>query len=66
MVVPAAEAVLSTCDEEFVTDLRAVLSSVIYGSLSRFAAGTLEIADVVPTIDRAVYWLTRSHDTVAR
>ena len=65
VVVPAADAVLSACDPSFAADLGVVLSSVIFGSLSRFAAGNLEITDIVPTIDRAVYWLAKAHETVA-
>jgi AcrR family transcriptional regulator len=66
VVVPAAEAVLRGCDADFAGDMGAVLSSVIYGALSRFAAGILDITDVVPTIDRAVFWLAKAHDAVAR
>jgi len=63
VVVPAADAVLAGCDAEFSADLGAVMSSVIYGSLARFGAGALDITEVVPTIERAVFWLCRGHDT---
>jgi TetR/AcrR family transcriptional regulator, cholesterol catabolism regulator len=66
VVVPATQAVLKDCDADFAADLGEVLSSVIYGSLSRFAAGGHEITDIVPTIDRAVFWLARAHETVVR
>lgn len=62
VVVPAAGAVLAVCDQEFAADLGLVMSSVIYGSLARFGAGALDIAEVVPTIERAVFWLCRAHD----
>jgi len=65
VVVPAADAVLAGCDAAFATDLGAVMSSVIYGSLARFGTGALDISEVVPTIERAVFWLCRGHQAVA-
>ncbi|WP_245568235.1 TetR family transcriptional regulator [Nocardia jiangxiensis] len=63
-VVPAAMAVLEEVDAEFVRDLDAVLSSLVYGLLGRFAAGEIEISALVPVIDRAVYWMTAGYAAV--
>ncbi|HTX97362.1 MAG TPA: hypothetical protein VME67_22495 [Mycobacterium sp.] len=64
VVVPAARAVLRDCDERFAEDLGLILTGVIYGTLGQFAAGAIAITDIVPTIERAVYWLTKAHETV--
>jgi AcrR family transcriptional regulator len=62
---PAFMAVLSGVDEAFVRDLNTILSTVIYGLLGRFAAGELAIVDIVPSLDRTVYWLTTGYDLSA-
>lgn len=63
VVVPAAKAVLRDCDDRFAEDLGLILTGVVYGTLGRFAAGAIKITDIVPTIERAVYWLTKAHET---
>lgn len=64
VVVPAATAILEQCDELFAEDLGRILTGVVYGALGQFAAGAIAITDIVPTIERAVYWLTKAHDNV--
>ena len=61
-VVPAAMEALADVDEAFVADLDAVLSSLVYGLLGRFAAGEIAITDIVATLDRAIRWMTRGYD----
>lgn len=63
VVVPAARSILSNCDERFADDLGRILTGVVYGALGQFAAASIEITDIVPTIERAVYWLTKAHDS---
>lgn len=43
----------------------AVISNVIYGLLGRFASGEVPIAEILPTIDRAVYRLTAGYELSA-
>jgi AcrR family transcriptional regulator len=62
ITVPAFMEVLRHVDDEFVSDLDTILSTVIYGLLGRFAAGEIEITDIVPSLDRTVYWLTTGYD----
>jgi AcrR family transcriptional regulator len=62
ITVPSFMQVLSEVDEEFVRDLETILSTVIYGLLGRFAAGELKITDIVPSLDRTVYWLTTGYE----
>lgn len=62
IVVPAGLDVLAGVDEAFIRDLDTVLSSVVYGLLGRFAVGEIAITDIVPALDRTVFWLTTGYD----
>jgi AcrR family transcriptional regulator len=66
ITVPSFMQVLSDVDAGFVDDLETIISTVIYGLLGRFAAGELEITDIVPSLDRTVYWLTTGYDLSRR
>ncbi|WP_319945270.1 TetR family transcriptional regulator [Nocardia macrotermitis] len=63
-VVPPAMAALDGVDPEFVQDLNTIVSSLVYGLLGRFAGGEIEVGEIVPAIDRTVYWLTTGYDAV--
>lgn len=58
VVVPAGLELLAEVDDSFIADLNAVVSSVVYGLLGRFSTGEIAITEILPTLDRAVYWLT--------
>ncbi len=60
-VVPAAREILADVDEQFIADFGAVMSNVVYGSLGRYAAGEIAITDIVPAIERTVFWMTRGY-----
>ena len=62
IVVPAGLDVLAGVDEAFIRDLDTVLSSVVYGLLGRFTLGEIAITDIVPALDRTVYWLTAGYE----
>ncbi|MEB3020520.1 TetR/AcrR family transcriptional regulator [[Mycobacterium] crassicus] len=62
VVVPAAMAALADVDEVFIADLDAVISSLVYGLSGRFAAGEIAITDILPGLDRAVYWMTNGYE----
>lgn len=66
VTVPSFMQVLADVDEEFVRDLETILSTVIYGLLGRFAAGELKITDIVPSLDRTVFWLTTGYEVSSR
>jgi TetR/AcrR family transcriptional regulator, cholesterol catabolism regulator len=66
ITVPSFMQVLADVDVEFVDDLETILSTVIYGLLGRYAAGELAITDIVPSLDRTVYWLTTGYDVTVR
>jgi TetR/AcrR family transcriptional regulator, cholesterol catabolism regulator len=66
IALPSFMQVLADVDDAFVRDLETILSTVIYGLLGRFAAGELEITDILPSLDRTVYWLTTGYDASHR
>lgn len=63
IVVPAMRAAMSDVDEGFIADLDVVISNLVYGLSARFAAGEIAITDILPGLDRAVYWLTSGYET---
>ncbi|WP_407442954.1 TetR family transcriptional regulator [Rhodococcus sp. (in: high G+C Gram-positive bacteria)] len=65
-VVPVGMAVLSDVDPGFVAELKSILSSVVYGLVGRCRDGDIAIHDIVPTIDRTVFWLTAGYEATLR
>jgi AcrR family transcriptional regulator len=63
VVGPAMRAALSDVDDGFIADLDAVISNLVYGLSARFAAGEIAITDILPVLDRTVYWLTSGYET---
>ncbi|OBB59429.1 TetR family transcriptional regulator [Mycobacterium sp. 852013-51886_SCH5428379] len=63
IVAPTGLAVLGDVDEAFIRDLDTVLSNVVFGLLGRFAIGEIAVTDIVPALDRTVYWLTTGYET---
>ena len=61
-VVPIIRSILETVDSGFAQDLELVLTGVIYGFLGRFAEGEIEVTEIVPGVERAVYWLTVAYE----
>lgn len=66
IVIPAAMQVLDGVDEDFVADVDAVVSSLVYGLSGRFAAGEIAITDILPTIERTVRWFTTGYEATRR
>ena len=63
VVVPAGMGILSGVDEAFVHDLDTIISSLVYGLLGRFAAGEIAITEIVPALERTVFYLTSGYET---
>lgn len=66
IVVPAGMEVLASVDEAFIADLDSIISSVVYGLVGRFAAGEIAVTDILPILDRTVYWLTTGYEARAQ
>jgi AcrR family transcriptional regulator len=62
VVVPVAKEILQQADPTFAKDMEMVLSGVIYGLLGQFADGAIAVTDILPALDRAVFWLTASQE----
>lgn len=60
-VVPAMMKVLDGVDQSLINDLDLIITTVVYGLSGRFAAGEIEITDILPTIERTVFRLTNGH-----
>ena len=62
VVGPAMRVALSGVDEGFIADLDVIISNLVYGLSARFAAGEIAITDILPSLDRAVYWITSGYE----
>lgn len=62
LVVPVGLAVLAGVEEDFVRDVDSIVTSLVYGLVGRFAAGEIAITDILPSLDRTVYWMTTGYD----
>jgi len=65
-VVPVGMAVLADVDPRFVAELESILSSVVYGLVGRCREGAIALDDIVPTLDRTVFWLTTGYEATCR
>ncbi|OBG11867.1 TetR family transcriptional regulator [Mycolicibacterium celeriflavum] len=61
-VVPVVRSILSRVDPAYAKDLETILTSVVFGFLGRFAAGEIDVTEIVPGIERAVFWLTTAYE----
>ena len=64
VVTPTTMTVLGRVAPGFVDDLDAIVTSLVYGLSGRFAAGEIAITDILPTIERTVFWLTSGYEAV--
>jgi AcrR family transcriptional regulator len=61
-VVPLVKAVLAQADPGFAKDLELILTGVVFGLLARFAQGEIDVTEIVPGIERTVFWLTTAYE----
>jgi TetR/AcrR family transcriptional regulator, cholesterol catabolism regulator len=59
-VLPVARAILGQLDSGFAKDLELILTGVVFGFLGRFTEGEIDVTEIVPGIERAVFRLTAS------
>lgn len=60
-VIRIGRSVLSDADPDFVAELQSILSAVVYGLVGRCRENQISITEIMPTIDRAVFWLTTGY-----
>ncbi|ORW94372.1 TetR family transcriptional regulator [Mycobacterium sp. IEC1808] len=61
-VVPVAKSITAKVDSDYAKDLELILTGVVFGFLGRFAQGEIEVTEIVPGIERAVFWLTAAYE----
>ena len=61
-VVPLAKAILADAEPGYAKDLELILTGVIFGFLGRFTEGEIEVTEIVPGIERTVFWLTAAYE----
>lgn len=61
-LLPAADAVLAGADPGYVDDLGRILTNLSYGLIGRYVDGTLDITEILPTLERAVHRLTVNNE----
>ncbi|OBI14433.1 TetR family transcriptional regulator [Mycobacterium sp. E2327] len=64
-VVPVAKSITAQVDSDYAKDLELILTGVVFGFLGRFAQGEIEVTEIVPGIERAVFWLTAAYENRA-
>ena len=63
IVAPAVFEILGDVDDTFIADLDAIISSLVYGLLGRFAAGEIAITEILPILDQSeIFWLTNGYE----
>jgi AcrR family transcriptional regulator len=64
-IEPAARAVLADADPAYAADIDLVLTNMAHAVIARFADGSLDITDILPTLERSVYRLTANNEPAA-
>ena len=62
IVVPTGRSILTGVDEAFVHDLDTIVTSLVFGLVGRFTAGEIAITEILPSLDRTIYWLTAGYE----
>jgi hypothetical protein len=61
-VVPVARTIMASAEPSFAKDLEVILTGVVFGLLGQFAQGEIDVTEIVPGIERTVFWLTRAYE----
>ena len=61
-VLPVTRAILAQLDPGFAEDLELILTGVVFGFLGRFTEGEIDVTEIVPGSERAVFRLTAHYD----
>ena len=58
IVRPIVEAALTDTDPQYLSDIDLVHGHVVRGAIARFADGEIEVTDILPILERALFLLT--------
>jgi TetR/AcrR family transcriptional regulator, cholesterol catabolism regulator len=64
-IMPLARAALAEADPIYAHDIDIILRHMSDAVIGRFAAGSLDITAILPTLERAVFRLTANNETAA-
>ncbi|WP_405137922.1 TetR family transcriptional regulator [Nocardia sp. NBC_01388] len=64
-VIPILNTILGGADPTYLADVAMVLTNVTYALIARVADASLEITEILPTIERAVFRLTSDNEAEA-
>jgi AcrR family transcriptional regulator len=64
-VGPVGTALIAGGDPSYRADLGLILANMIYATLGQFASGALEVTEILPKLERAVYRLTADNEAEA-
>ncbi|MGY2117944.1 TetR family transcriptional regulator [Nocardia gipuzkoensis] len=64
-VLPAAGALFTDVDPDYTADIALVLTNMIYALIGRFATADLDIAEILPALERTVHRLTGNNEPLA-
>jgi AcrR family transcriptional regulator len=65
-IVPLTQAVLEEGDPQYTRDIGVVLAAVAHGVMARFVAGEIDVTEMLPIIERAVFRLTANNEPLAK
>jgi hypothetical protein len=61
-----ARTIFASAEPSFAKDLELILTGVVFGFLGQFAQGEIDVTEIVPGIERTVFWLTRAYERSER
>ncbi|MCX4095215.1 TetR family transcriptional regulator [Nocardia sp. alder85J] len=64
-VIPVAGQIFGGADPEYVADVGLVLTNMIYALIARFTERTIEIGEILPTLERVIGRLTSNNEVAA-
>ncbi|MCW2523220.1 MAG: TetR family transcriptional regulator [Frankiales bacterium] len=62
IVEPVTARVVANIDPAFARDFGDVLEQVVYGLMGRFSDGEIEVEQILPTLERAIFWMTEGYE----
>jgi hypothetical protein len=66
VALPVSEQMFAGYPPDLADDVNVILGNLILGLLSRFASSRVEMAEIVPVIERTIYRLTAGADVERR
>lgn len=64
-ILPVAAALVDGADRSYIEDIGLILSNLAYALIGRFVDRNIEITDILPTLERAVFRLTSDNESAA-